>query len=82
MKFLIFVNYEANITISNSKDTKEKNKDPDQNNEAPKSNYLPLIIIIGVIIIAIIAFLIRRKLKKDNIIDTNFNVSEGILNNK
>ena len=82
LKFLIFVNYEANITISNSKDTKEKNKDPDQNNEAPKSNYLPLIIIIGVIIIAIIAFLIRRKLKKDNIIDTNFNVSEGILNNK
>ena len=82
LKFLIFVNYEANITISNSKDTKEKNKDPDQNNEAPKSNYLPLIIIIGVVIIAIIAFLIRRKLKKDNIIDTNFNVSEGILNNK
>ena len=73
MKFLIFVNYESNIKISNFKETNE--------NKKPEFNFIPLLIIVSVIIISIIVLLIIRKPKK-NVFDNSFNEFEGLLRDK
>ena len=75
MKFLIFLNYDSNIKISNSKNEDKKEK-------KPEFNFIPLLIIISIIIIAIIIFFIVRKLKKNDDNNNDFNVSEGILPDK